>query len=370
MTPDPAASPAPASDSASSSTSATRAPAAAGVGILGLGTYVPDTHHTAAEIAEASGTPEWVVEEKMGLKRKRIPDPDAEGADGTIAMGVKAARVALDRGGVRPDEIDLVLWAGEEHRERPMQTACIKVQKELGIPGGWGFDLSVRCGSVIAAIKVAKDLMTVNDDLGTVLVVSGYRNSDLVDYSNPRTRFLYGLAAGGAAVVLRKGLGRNLVLEGAFRTEGSFSDDVYVPAGGTAEPITPEALEQNRHKLDVLDPEGMKERLDELSMDHFVGVVLSSLRKSGYAETDIDYLAILHMKRSAHDHVLKTLGLEEDQAIYLDEFGHMGQNDPIVSLELALEEGKVADGSVVVLVAAGIGYVWDAITLRWGPADG
>lgn len=333
-------------------------------GIAGLGTYVPKTYHDAETIAEATGRPEWVVREKMGLERKRVP---GEG-DGTIAMGVEAARAALDDAGIAGADLDMVLWAGEEYREHPMQTACIKVQKELGVDDAWGFDMSVRCGTVIAALKVARDLMSVDGDLERVLIVSGYRNHDLVDYGNPRTGFLYSLAAGGAALVLERDLGRNRVLEAAIRTDGSMSDDVYVPAGGCVEPVplSEEAIEAGRHKLDVLDPEGMKERLEAVSMDQFVGVIETSVAESGHDVDEIDYLAILHMKRSAHDHVLDELGLDDDQAIYLSDHGHMGQNDPVISLELALEEGLVGDGDLVVMVAAGIGYVWDAITLEWG----
>ena len=72
------------------------------------------------------------------------------------------------------------------------------------------------------------------------------------------------------------------------------------------------------------------------------------------------------MKKSAHDFVLKELGLSDEKSIYLHEFGHIGQIDQILSLELAEEEGRLTGGDVVVLVSAGIGYAWGAITVKWG----
>ena len=81
---------------------------------------------------------------------------------------------------------------------------------------------------------------------------------------------------------------------------------------------------------------------------------------------DIDYLDVLHMKRSGHYAMLKELGLEEHQSIYLENYGHVGQIDQILSLELALKEGKVKDGSVVCMIAAGIGYAWAANIIKWG----
>jgi 3-oxoacyl-[acyl-carrier-protein] synthase-3 len=84
---------------------------------------------------------------------------------------------------------------------------------------------------------------------------------------------------------------------------------------------------------------------------NFYWVIRESLRKSGYSESDIDYLAILHFKRSAHFAVLEELGLKENQSTYLDYYGHLGQNDQILSIELGLREGKIKDGDVIVMVA-------------------
>lgn len=72
------------------------------------------------------------------------------------------------------------------------------------------------------------------------------------------------------------------------------------------------------------------------------------------------------MKRSAHEHVLKRLGLSERQSFYLEEYGHIGQIDQILSLELGLQTGRIKPGDLVVLVSAGIGYAWDACAIRWG----
>ena len=90
------------------------------------------------------------------------------------------------------------------------------------------------------------------------------------------------------------------------------------------------------------------------------------MKQAGMTRSDIDYLDILHIKRSGHLGMLKDLGLREDQTIYLENYGHIGQIDQILSLELALKEGKVKDGDVVCMIAAGIGYVWSANIIKWG----
>jgi 3-oxoacyl-[acyl-carrier-protein] synthase-3 len=180
---------------------------------------------------------------------------------------------------------------------------------------------------------------------------------------------MYNLGAGGGAILLRKGHNENLVLETKMITDGSFSEDVVVVAGGTKSPISKEAIENRLNKLDVLDPEGMKLRLEQKSMDYFLKVIRESVRQSGFSEKDIAYLAMLHMKKSAHDYVLKELGLSEERSIYLEDYGHIGQIDQILSLELAIDAGKVKEGDVVVMVSAGIGYAWGATTIKWGKGE-
>ena len=87
--------------------------------------------------------------------------------------------------------------------------------------------------------------------------------------------------------------------------------------------------------------------------------------KSGATTADIDYLAMLQVKRSAHAYLLEQLGLDDGRSIYLEDVGHLGQVDQFLSLQWAAERGMLKPGDLAVLVAAGVGYVWNAIALRW-----
>ena len=332
------------------------------IGIVAAGAYTPQTYITGAEIAERTGIPEDVLVSKFGLVRKPVPGPD----DHPTYMAVCAAQDALSQADISPENIDVVLCTTEEYKEYPVWTAGIKLAYDLGARRAWAVDVQLRCGTTIAALRMAKALMLTEPDIGTVLIAGGYRNGDLVDYTNPRSRFLINLSAGAGALVLRKGYERNRLLASSLLVDGSFSGDVIVPAGGTVEPITAEGIANGRQYLDVPDPEGMKRRLDTLSMHNFLRVVDMALEESGYGRGDIDYLALLHMKRSAHEFVLGELGLREEQTYYLSEYGHIGQQDGILSLKKGLETGRLKDGDLVVMVAAGTGYTWGASVIRWG----
>ena len=335
------------------------------IGIVSTGIYLPEKSITGKEIAEIAGIPPVVVEEKMGIKKKYLPGPN----DHTCEMGIIAAKQAIEKAGINPLEIDVVIYIGEEHKEYPLWTAGIKLQEAVGALNAWAFDVALRCGTTVMALKVAKSLMIADPKIKTVLLAGGYRNVDFIDYQNPRTRFMFNLGAGGGAILLKKGHNENVLLETELLTDGSFSEDVVVVSGGTKNPITKEAIDQRLNKLDVLDPEGMKQRLEQKSMANFLKVVRESVRNSGYKEKDISYIAMLHMKKSAHEYVLKELGLTDQQSIYLEDYGHIGQIDQILSLELALKEGKVKEGDLVVFVSAGIGYAWGATAIKWGKVN-
>jgi 3-oxoacyl-[acyl-carrier-protein] synthase-3 len=331
------------------------------VGIVSAGVYIPQTFITAADIARMSGIPENVLADKMGIRRKPVPGPN----DHTNAMALWAAQDAFAQTSIQPADVDLVLCTTEEWKEYPLWTAGIKLAYDLGARRAWAIDVQMRCATTMATLKMAKGMMLSDPDLNTVLIAGGYRNGDLIDYTNTRSRFVFGLSAGGGALLLQKNYPHNHLLESAVIVDGSFSLDVLIPAGGTVEPITAEAIAARRNKIDVPDPEGMKARLDSLSLQNFLAVIDKALEKSGLTRGDIGYLNILHMKPSAHKFVLHELGLREDQSFYLGDYGHIGQHDQALSIKKGLETGRLRPGMVMVMVAAGIGYAWSASVVNW-----
>ncbi|MFP4508919.1 MAG: 3-oxoacyl-ACP synthase [Spirochaetaceae bacterium] len=333
------------------------------VGIMGMGTYIPDHFMTAADIAAKTDIPEHIIQEKFGVYRKPVPGP----GDTTSVMGRKAALKAIEHAGIDPGVIDLVIWNGAQHKDYPCWLAGLAIAEEIGAVHAWSFDMEAMCGSMMAALDTAKSIMLAKPKVNTVLIVSGYRNADLIDLSVPDTRFMLDLGAGGAAVVLRKNHDRNLILESSFKGDGSFARDCIVPVLGT-EAWPPEKNDLSHAHFEVADSDAFKKKLGERTLPNFFDVVRESLADSGYTQDDIDYLAILHFKKSAHDAVLAELGLSDEQTTYLDQYGHIGQNDQILSLELGIQSGRLKDGDLTVLVGAGLGFVWASTVVRWGAA--
>jgi 3-oxoacyl-[acyl-carrier-protein] synthase-3 len=333
-------------------------------GIVGTGIYIPETRMTAGEISGATGGvwSEQAVVDKLGIVSKPVPGPD----DGTQEMSVRAALDCLKNTGVDPKEIDLILCIGEEWKEYPLTTSALYTQDKIGAVNAWGIDVQNRCCTCVSAIKMAADMITADPAINTVMITGGYRNGDFVDYTDKDMSMMFDLAAGAGALILKKNYGKNIVLGSHIIADGSLSRTAGVKIGGINEPFTRDNIEAGYRSLKLFDAQKMKDRLNEVSMKNWYACIDESLRKGNKTRADIGYLAILHFKKSAHLALLKDLGLREDQSIYLDQYGHLGQIDQILSIHLGVQSGKIKAGTNVVTLAAGIGYVWAANLIHWG----
>jgi 3-oxoacyl-[acyl-carrier-protein] synthase III len=342
-----------------------RRPTGDAIGIMAFATYLPEGVMTSADIAELSGIPEEIVRTKLGIHAK----PRASAADQTSAMAARAATTALDRAGVTPGEIDLILYSGSMHKDFSVWSAANRIQYLLGATNAWAFEVVALCTTNVLALKVARDLMRSDARLNTVLICGGHRTADLVNYQDHSSRFLFNLSDGGSAMVLRRGYPANAILEAAFITDGSLSEDAVIPAGGTRLPTSAETLAAGLHTFHVADTEHLRAGLEGTSEQHFVSVVRQAVERSGATTDDIRFLAINHMKPSMHRRILGMLGLREDQSLYLADYGHIGAPDQVLSVELAAERGLLHDGDLVVMASAGLGFTWGAIALRWGGSE-
>jgi 3-oxoacyl-[acyl-carrier-protein] synthase-3 len=326
--------------------------------------YLPEPVLTAAEIAAESGLPEWVVREKLGINQKHMAGPD----DHPNQMAIWAARDCLSKCDIPPHEIDVVLCTTEEWREYLLWTSGIHLAYEIGATRAWGMDIHMRCCTTVGALKIAKDMMIADPEINTVLIAGGYRIGDLINLKNQRTTFLFNIGAGAGALLLRKNWPRNHVLGSHMITDGSMSKHVIVPASGTVQFPTDAAVAQGLFNLDLVEPEAMKSRLNQVSMDNWMRCIDEALRKSGHTRQDLDFLNMVLIKPSGYRDMLQRLGLTEEQSVYNADVGHIGEQDSIINIIRGLEQSRLKDGDLMIIVAAGIGYVWGATCVQWGTA--
>ena len=330
------------------------------IGIKNIGVYTPEKLKDSKRIAELSGIPEEVIREKFGIKQVH----EASEEETVSEMGVRAAIKALD--GFDPKKLDLVVYCGSEYKDYYLYNCAADIQKRIGAVNANAFEIHSLCSAGVYSLKIVKSMMLADQDINHVLLVSSSKETQIIDYSNNDSRFMFNFGDGAAAVLIEKGLNENVILETAMITDGAFAEDVAVYGVGSTNFNKSKDINFKDRFLDVKDISSMKERLDPITFNNFIKVIESSLVKSGYIKDDIDYLAPIFMKRSLLQGVLGEFNLNEDNSFVLEEYGHCQSADAYISLLEGQRLGRLKDGDLAVLVGAGTGYTWAATVVKWG----
>ena len=344
------------------------------IGIRKIGVYYPERIETSFDIANLSAIPEEIIREKFGIESKHKA---AEGE--TVSdMCVKAARESI-KGMIEPEDIDLIVYHGSEYKDYYLYNCSAHIQHKLGAVKAKTFEIHNLCSSGPISLQIVKSLMITQPEYKNALLVVGTRESDLVDYNNPRARFMFNFGDGAAACLLTRGYEKNRILETEMITDGSFAADVAVYGVGNSNFHRFNSVEKDFEKaeaakedgigyigLDVADPEAMKERLDPISHSNFCRVIECAAQKSGYTSTDINFLASIFMKNSILNCILNNFNMTEEQSFILKSFGHVQSADAYIAVYEALKLKRIKDGDLVVMLGAGTGYSWAATAVRWG----
>jgi 3-oxoacyl-[acyl-carrier-protein] synthase-3 len=331
------------------------------IGIAGIGTYFPAAIETAADLAAPTGIPEEILRTKMGIRQRHV----AGEADTVTHMATQAAHAALQQAGITADDVRMVISHGSEHKDHLVWNAAAKIQHNIGAEKAFAFEMYALCAGAPIAMNIARGMMQTDPTLDNVLLAAGSRENDLINFANTRSRFMFNFGSGGGAMVLKRNATKNLILGASAITDGSLSESVILTPEAVAAG-TPDAIGDLRGRLDVTDPEYMAERLGANSLDNFKRVITEAVERGGEKLENVKFLGITHMKRSFYREILASVGLTEEQSVYLEDYGHVQSVDQALAIQLGLAAGKIHDGDLIVLAGAGTGYTWSAVAVRWG----
>lgn len=330
------------------------------VGIKNIGIYLPENIQDSAFISQQSNIPQNIIEEKFGIKQKH----KALSKEHVSDMAIEAAKRAL--GDMDPMDLDLIVYCGSEYKDYYLFNIAAKIQYGLGAKNANAFEIHSLCSAGVLSLKVLKSMMIADPELNNVLIISSSKETDLVDYSNERARFMFNFGDGAAAALLVKGYNRNVILETYMITDGSFADDVAVYGVGSKNYYNYDILDYDKRNLDVRDQKSMKERLDVITLNNFIDVIKLSIKKSGYKEKDINFIAPIFMKRSILNKILEKFDLCEQNSYVLENYGHCQSADAFISLVEGSKLKRLNAGDIAVMLGAGTGYTWAATVIRWG----
>lgn len=328
---------------------------------MSYGIYLPENIITSEEAARLSGLPKKVIEEKQGWRIKRISTPSEMPSEMAVKAALEALRIAETIAGISRDDIDAILYVGSEFKDYGVWMASTKIQNDLGIKGGFAFDIAAMCVGMVVGLALAKRLQNLADN---VLLVAASKESYLVKPGDRPTSWLLDFADGASAVIVSKKYHRNRILESSLISDGRFYGAVVVRGLGADIFRSPGKHEPYFESL--MDKEELKAELEPTSRRNFVRVIREAVERSGYTIKDIDLLVLNHMKRSFHNRIIEDLGIPLVKAPYLEDYGHTQSSDMIIGLDIGIRKGLVGEGSIIVFASGGTGFLWGATTIRWG----
>jgi 3-oxoacyl-[acyl-carrier-protein] synthase-3 len=322
--------------------------------IVATGSFLPPVEVSNDELrrrfARASDTVDK-LEQATGIRKRWYAPDDWSTSD----LAVPAARMALERAGRRPEDVDLIIL-GTDSPDYVTPATSVVVQHKLGASSAGTFDIGCACASFPTGLATAAGLIASNAALRTVLVLGVYMMHKLADPNDP-TVFFYGDGAGAAVLVPAEKPG---FLSSALLADGSYHHHWGIFSGGTAEPPSEESVRAGRTKVRLLE-----RYPPEINQQGWPKVVHLLAERGGFAVNDIDLAIFTQVRKPTIEAVMADLGLPLERThTIMEECGYTGSACVGMALHDAVEKGKVRSGNLVVLVGSGVGYNQAGVAFR------
>jgi 3-oxoacyl-[acyl-carrier-protein] synthase-3 len=324
------------------------------VEILATGRYLPDQVVTNDDLAKRMDTSDEWIRTRTGIRERRIAPDGMNTAD----LGAGAARKAMEKAGIEPGEVDVVIVCTSTPDRWMPATAC-DTQALLGCSNAWAFDVMAACSGFLYATSVAEGILA--GGRGEIaLVIAAEKMSSILNWNDRSTCVLFGDGAGAA--VLRRANGRDRgIVSSHLRSDGKLSHLLCRPAGGASEPMSQAVIDQARHLVRMEGREVFKNAVRSMAE-----ACDFALQQAGLTGGDIDLLVPHQANVRIIEATAKYANLPMEKVfVNVDRYGNMSSASVPVGLDEAEEQGRIGQGSNVLTVAFGAGLTWGAMVLRY-----
>ncbi|MFU0503717.1 beta-ketoacyl-ACP synthase III [Pseudaminobacter sp. NGMCC 1.201702] len=292
---------------------------------------------------------EWIVQ-RTGIRQRHIAADD----ETTASLGEAAARAALADAGLTPDDIDLIVLATSTPNNTFPATA-VEIQQRLGMRHGFAFDMQAVCSGFVYAVTTA-DLYIRGGLAKRVLVIGSETFSRILDWNDRSTCVLFGDGAGALVIEAGEGDGTTAdrgILASSLRSDGTHKEKLFVDGG----PST-------TGKVGVLRMEGREVFKHAVGM--ITDVIVATFSQAGISADDIDWFVPHQANKRIIDASAKKLGIAEEKVVVtVDLHGNTSAASVPLALSVAVADGRIKKGDLVLLEAMGGGFTWGAVILRW-----
>jgi 3-oxoacyl-[acyl-carrier-protein] synthase-3 len=331
--------------------------------IIGLGYYVPDNVVTNEDLSKKMDTDDAWIQERTGIKERRhVIHGDG---DTTTSMGVKAAKIAIERAGIDKDDIDFIVFATLSP-DYYFPGPGVLVQRDLGIKTVGALDVRNQCSGFVYAISVA-DQYIKTGMYKNILVIGSELHSHGLDMTT-RGRgvsVIFGDGA-GAAILSREEDTSKGILSTHLHSEGQHAEELSLIAPGMGKRWVTDIIEDNDPEDESYYPYMNGQFVFKNAVVRFSEVIIEGLQKNNLNATDIDLLVPHQANLRISQFIQKKFQLSDNQVFNnIMKYGNTTAASIPIALTEAWEAGMVKDGNLVVLAAFGSGFTWGSVIIRW-----
>ncbi len=324
--------------------------------ISALATYVPPRVLTNADLEKMVDTNDaWIVQ-RTGIRERHIAEPGVGASD----LGSEAAKRAIARAGLTPDDIGVIIVGTVTPDMLFPSTACL-VQQKIGAHHAWGFDLSAACSGFTFALATASQFVATGAH-DHVLVVGSDVMSSIIDYTDRATCVLFGDGAGACVVSPADGTLPGEIIDFENEIDGSGGSALCMPAGGSLRPPSHETVDQRLH---YVKQEG--QTVFRFAVRKTEEISRRILERNGLTPADLDVFISHQANRRIIESASEKLGLDPAKVIInIDRFGNTTAATIPLAMNDAMCSGRLKKGDLALLASVGAGFTVGAVLLRWG----
>ena len=322
-------------------------------GIISTGHSYPEGVLTNADLEKLVDTNDEWITSRTGIKQRR----KAADNEYTSQFAVKAARQALERGGIDPKEIDIIVCATTTPDQILPSTGCL-IQRELGCDNAAGMDVFAACSGFLYGITMVESMIRTGQ-IRYALVIGAEVLTKYVDYTDRSTCVIFGDGAGAAVLgPVEEGKG---ILATKIRSDGRYEEQLYAPGGGTKLGTTHETIDNRLHFFKMKGNE-----LFKVAVRSMAEISTEMLEKAGYKVDDVTMVVPHQANQRITDAVASRLGVPEEKMYSnIAQTGNTSSASIPIALDECIEAGKIKEGDLVLLTAFGGGVTWGATVIRF-----
>jgi len=329
--------------------------------ISGIGMYVPEkiiTNEDLEKQLNRPGTADWLVK-NVGIKKRHVMSDEETTSD----LAVKACIKTLDDASISAGDVDLIILSTDTPDYISPATSVV-IQHKIGAKNAGTFDINSACAGFVSSFATGAKFIQTDSEINNVLVIGAYGMTKYVNWEDHYTATLF--ADGAAAILIRASRSKKGFLTSKLIADGQYHDYLGIYAGGTAQPLTIEAIKTNQHKITF-----RKRFPSELNAETWPKLIKDTIKKAKLSQDDIDYYFFTQLNLRSIEEVMGILGESMTKThTIMDKWGYTGSACIPMAMYDAINKQKIpkigeGNGEKILLCSSGGGYNMAACIFEW-----